>query len=159
MELPLMIPFTRSAYAVGLLALFSLGGCGPRYEWAETVEGTLSVDGKPVAEAHVEFVPEADSRAPHSSGVTDEKGFFRLVRNDDNKLPGAVVGPHRVLVFPGRPAGARNREQPDSGKTDSGKTGRTTVPPIYMTADKTPLKVEVKKDQTTYDLQISPSAR
>jgi hypothetical protein len=131
-----------------LLAL--LPGCGPRYDVAETVEGTLTRNGQPVPGAHVEFVPEADPQAPHSSAVSDDKGFFRLTRND-NQQAGAVVGPHRVLLFPGRAGSGRDREEVATSKA---LPAGTVIPSPYMNFEKTPLKVEVKKDQTTYDLQI-----
>lgn len=140
-------PLPAAALA-GLLA-FVAGCSGKPLVFTDTVEGTLTLDGVPVPDAHVEFVPDvpAGTKAPHSSAVTDAKGFFRLTR-DDNQQPGALVGPHYVTIFPGRPAQGRD----DPG----GQAGAALpVPPVYMNAAQTPLKVEVTKDQKTYDVRMN----
>jgi hypothetical protein len=101
----------------------------------------------------VQFVPVvADGvKAPISSGTTDEKGFFRLIR-DDNGKPGAIIGKHKVVVVTGRlDEGTRSRDEQESAP---GRTG-TVVPRSYSSVAQTPLEVEVKPDQTNYPLQIS----
>jgi hypothetical protein len=129
-------------------ALACAGGCGKPPAFTDTVEGTLTLDGAPLSAAHVEFVPEVPdgTKAPNSSAVTDANGFFRLTRNDNQK-PGAVIGPHRVIIFPGRPAANRD----DTG----GQAQAADVPPVYMNAAKTPLKVEITADQKKYDLRLN----
>src|SRR5262245_38990911 len=141
--------YSRTTFLVlGLVVLAS--GCRKRLEFADTVEGTLTLDGKPVPQALVEFIPEpqGDSKVPRSSSVTDAQGFFRLTR-EDNGQAGAVVGTHRVVVHPGRPAGSRKRGKGDGDQIDVGKPQPATIkiPPTYMSAAQTPLKVEVTKDQ------------
>jgi len=66
-----------------------------------SVSGTVSVDGKPVADAKVLFVPidqaGSDSdRSPVSVAKTDKDGRFFLETVDGRK--GAVVGRHLVYV-------------------------------------------------------------
>jgi hypothetical protein len=105
----------------------------------------------PVVGARVQFVPDAaiGAKVPISSGVTDEKGFFRLMR-DDNGKPGAALGKHKVTVIAGRLEGPRSRDdepaQPRSG---------TPVRKDYNSVASTPLEVEVKADQKTYPLTIT----
>ena len=142
---------TRSL-AVVLAGLLAAAGCSGRsLSFTDAVEGTLTMDNVPVADALVQFVPEVPdgTQAPESSGVTDAKGFFRLARGDNHK-PGAVVGPHRVVIFPGRAAQDRDDNAPE-------RTGPPAVPNVYMNAAKTPLRIEVTRDQKSYDLRINRS--
>ena len=62
------------------------------------VTGVVLLDGKPMPDALVQFLPDPDqgTRGPRGSGVTDADGRFKLVC--DNERAGAVVGVHRVLV-------------------------------------------------------------
>jgi hypothetical protein len=134
--------------------LIALTGCsGKHLDYADTVEGTLTVDNVPLSGAHIEFIPDlpSASHAPSSSAVTDSDGFFRLIRSDSH-LPGAVVASHRVVIFPGRSGGRDRDESPAEGRVEA---ARPAVPSVYMSAGKTPLQVEVKQDQQRYDLRIS----
>jgi hypothetical protein len=134
-----------------LLVLTSIlvlsAGCSHQ-TFTDAAEGTLTLDGAPLADVHIEFVPEVPegTSAPGSSAVTDEKGFFRLTRNDNHK-PGAVVGKHRVVVFAGRPAQGKDDMNPGSATIQ--------LPPVYANASKTPLLVEVTQEPKTYELRLS----
>jgi hypothetical protein len=143
---------------LGWLLLLLAGGCGPRPVYNEQVEGTLRFNGAPVPGVRVEFIPQVDAalKAPHSSGVTDDKGHFQLTC--DNGKPGAVVGNHVVVVYPGRAEsrGADDREPPPGGAP---ARPAAYVPPAYSTAAKTPLKVEVTTDKHAYDLTLNPAGR
>jgi hypothetical protein len=136
------------------LVVVLASGCGQRFEFADKVEGTLTRNGQPLPDVHVEFVPDPayGADAPHSSGVTDAKGFFRLTRNDKSQ-PGAVIGSHQVLLYPGRQGRGNDRGDADAGK--QAPSAALVIPSRYKSAAQTPLKVEVKKEQTTYDLQVN----
>lgn len=89
-----------------VLVLFLLvaGGCGGDSEQYETVpvSGVITCQGKPIANATVNFTPLAEAgRATGrpgrvALGMTDQNGRFRLTtyENDD----GAIVGRHKVTV-------------------------------------------------------------
>src|SRR5437763_16186290 len=104
----------------------------------EQVDGTVKLDGKPVANAVVEFVPSGDPKkqAPLSRGTTDDKGHFVLTC--DNKKSGAVIGKHTVLILVGR---SEDESKPVAA-----------VPNVYSNLAKTPLKIDVTADKHTYDL-------
>jgi hypothetical protein len=131
-----------------VLAL-ALGCSGKSLVFTETAEGTLTLDGAPVPGAHVEFIPDVPqgTRAPGSSAVSDEKGFFKLTRNDNHK-PGALVGPHHVVVFPGRAALSKD-------DTSGPASGTVQLPPVYSNATKTPLLVEVTQERKSYELRLN----
>ena len=85
----------RTAVCVGCLAgLIGLAGCNRGPAFAE-VNGTLKAGGKPLENVQVEFWPLTSG--PRSIGVTDKDGRFTLT-SDDGKHPGAVVGPHKVVL-------------------------------------------------------------
>jgi hypothetical protein len=140
----------KGALRAALAGLLAFGlGCGKPLVFTDTAEGTLTLDGAPLPGAHVEFIPNVPegTKAPGSSAITDEKGFFQLTRNDNHK-PGALVGTHRVVVFPGRA---------DQSKDDSSGTasGTVSLPPVYSNAAKTPLVVEVTQDRKSYELRLN----
>ncbi|MBI1246648.1 carboxypeptidase regulatory-like domain-containing protein [bacterium] len=67
------------------------------------VHGTVTVDGKPVADALISFKPEDSGR--NSFGRTNELGQYQLVYTND--MQGAEIGEHLVTIsnqpFPGQP--------------------------------------------------------
>lgn len=91
-------------YSYLLMALVVLAGCGETapYQLA-SVEGLVTLDGEPLPRMIVAFQPIAptgsESAGPGSVGHTNDQGRFVLntVRTDE---PGAVVGPHRILISP-----------------------------------------------------------
>jgi hypothetical protein len=150
----------RAAVWLGLGLVVSCTGCGdPAAQLNEQVEGTVSLDGTPLANVVIQFVPaaEGNKQPPGSSGYTDDKGKYRLAC--DNGKSGAVVGKHRVMVLTGRGEGNRGADDrdPESAKGTPGRRN-PAVPPAYATL-KTPLEVEVTPDRHTYDLQLTRTAR
>jgi len=137
--------------------LFLACGCGKTLVFNDSVEGTVKLDGKPLGNVHVQFVPdEPGVKVSGSTGITDEKGHYRLSR--ENGEPGAVVGKHLVVLVRGREARRALGEQVDGGADEPGsqaKKDRRPIPPIYTMASKTPLVVDVKPEQHTYDLEAS----
>lgn len=80
------------------LALVLMTGCGraPADDAPDLlpVAGKVVSNGQPLADAVVEFTPEAGGAT--STSVTDSEGYFELVYSDGRK--GAVSGQHRVRV-------------------------------------------------------------
>src|SRR5690349_16946793 len=76
---------------LGCLTLLSLG-CGSNLVPAE---GTVTLDGQPLANASVGFVPDEEGLQT-ASGTTDKNGRFRLMIGD--RKAGALPGKYKVLV-------------------------------------------------------------
>lgn len=77
-------------------------GCGTSEFELAPVSGTVTLDGKPVAEARVIFEPRREGQAaltagPGSDGLTDAQGRYSLTTSVGEEQ-GAVVGPHTVTV-------------------------------------------------------------
>jgi len=147
---------THGCLGLGLtLCLLAGGGCsrGPRL--AE-VEGTVTLDGKPLDNVLVEFLPEASagSSLRRSTGKTDAAGHFQLTC--DNQRPGAVIGPHRVLVHDLEPYGDKfvgrggSKDGPDATDRPPSR-----VPDRYAQASQTPLHQEVKAGPQTVQIELT----
>lgn len=89
------------------LLVAAIAGCGgSSYDYAP-MSGIVMMNGAPLADATVVFEPIAEDGAeesgPSSSGRTDAGGQFELKLADGTI--GAVVGKHRVRIWPQDTAG------------------------------------------------------
>ena len=85
----------RSVYYSATVMLCLLpAGCGPENDLA-TVKGTVTLNGRPLEGATVEFQPTAHGTAP-SAAKTDAKGRYELMYTFD--VRGAVSGEHIVSI-------------------------------------------------------------
>jgi len=113
------------------------------------VDGTVLVDGQPMGQVLVVFIPE-DPKLPQSFGVTDESGRFELRCN--NRRMGAAVGEHRVTLVDAAAApavGGRDDDPPPETSTPSRR-----VPGIYDRANRTPLRRSVAAGRQTIAIEI-----
>jgi hypothetical protein len=108
------------------------------------VSGTVTMDGKPLANVAVLFQPIGGTLnpGPGSSGRTDENGGYTLtVMGGGGK--GAVVGLHRVEVHPTVAGGTDDRRPPQ----------KMQIPLRYNY--KSELEFEVKRGNNTADLHLT----
>jgi hypothetical protein len=150
----------RRAVALALAAGATLlgSGCAPRPPAIVPAEGTVFLNGKPLPMARVEFIPELKNFGAeyNSTAVTDENGHFVLICAI-NQQPGAAVATHHVVVTEHVPDDLRGT----SGQAQTrqaeylAKLKNRPIPEQYGVFSKTPLTVEVKPGQTTYELQMS----
>ena len=119
-------------------------GCGRS---RTTVKGTVTLDGKPLPKAVVQFWPE-QGNASTAVTVTDAQGRFAT--------PLQPV-PFRVTVVAQVVEGKRvNPENPSGPLIDNYKD---IVPTPYRSAEKTPLRVEPVADTCTVaDFEIAGKA-
>ena len=80
--------------AVVGLALLPAAGCSDSGPELGTVSGTVTLDGKPLPKATIEFQP-GPGGSP-SYGDTDEDGYYELLYGIGK--PGAMVGKHEVRI-------------------------------------------------------------
>jgi hypothetical protein len=147
----------------GLGVALCLSGCAKVPPPVVDVEGTVLLDGKPLPQAQVEFIPELHGFGAEmiSQAVTDDQGYFHLTCAY-NDQPGAVVATHRVLVTdPPTPAEFRRQDEATQAKYTQYLAGlkNRPIPPEYATFSRTPLVVEVKAGQKTYELKLSRGKR
>jgi hypothetical protein len=120
------------------------------------VEGTVTVNGTPLAGVLVEFVPEREESLPTSNGLTDANGHYKMKCGLKN---GAYISKHRVVIHIGRSAGRGPEAPPDAGGAPQPKAAPKTnpvlaVPDQYKIAATSPLTVDVTADRHTYDLDL-----
>jgi hypothetical protein len=105
------------------------------------VEGTVTKDGRPLADIEVIFLTdiEAGTQGPRASGLTDEAGHYRLCTDAGDE--GAAIGQYRVCLL-----------DPLAKPETPAKEWR--VPPRYGSFNETPLRVEVHPDPQIIDFDI-----
>jgi hypothetical protein len=136
------------------LAAATVGGCqrGPTWSLAP-VEGTVTKDGRPLADIQVTFLVdvEAGMQGPRASGYTDAAGHYEVCTDAGDQ--GAVVGQYRVcLLAPdtndGRSRRAKRREvEPPASEA-------VQLPPSYSRFAETPLHVEVQPGPQVIDFDV-----
>jgi hypothetical protein len=145
-------PAARPFLFVLAIAAALLSGCGKSVTLGE-VDGTVRLDGQPLGQVLVVFVPD-DPQQPQSSGVTDADGRFKLRCN--NSRSGAVVGQHRVTLLDAAvaPGGRKRDDEPEEGAAPP----VSRVPEVYTRVDKTPLRQSVSAGTQSVNIDV-PSDR
>jgi len=91
-------PLCRAVLTSLSVVLLAAGcGGGPKLPPRAPVEGTVTLDGKPLPRGTVQFVPDQDKRTkgPPAVAQIDADGNYRL---STAGVEGAVIGWHRVAV-------------------------------------------------------------
>lgn len=101
------------------------GASGPKHKLAP-VAGTITLNGKPLANAQISFQPTAPASAtealPGSYGTTDANGQYTLqLVTADKAVIGAVIGSHRVAITVANEGG---------GGADAGPAARPKPNPV-----------------------------
>jgi hypothetical protein len=117
-------------------ALATFAGCGPGIKVAP-VSGVVTLDGKPLANAHLAFQPQAAKGTVNagtgSYAISDANGAYAL-RLADTDRPGAVVASHRVEINLRNEADDRDPRTRPPQKTLPVKYNRDSVLTFEVTA-------------------------
>jgi hypothetical protein len=138
---------TPTLICFGLAAML-LAGCNRGGLTLAKVSGRVTIDGRPVKEGVILFVPE---RGPGASGPIDDGRYFLTTRTAGD---GAVVGRHKVYFAPKPPPGDPNvaahetAAPPPPPKSDF-------PPPRYATPENSGLSVEVQPGANAADFEVS----
>jgi hypothetical protein len=106
-----------------LLAALPAAGCGKSSKIVP-VSGRVTLDGRPLAEARINFQPQGDALepGPGSFALTDANGEYTLELVGGGGK-GAYVGTHRVFI-------TKSTNQPNP-EDDRARAGPNLVPPKY----------------------------
>lgn len=86
---------------VVVLGLALVAGCGEKADLG-TVAGVVTLDGQPLANATVEFIPaDGDETRSSYDGTTDESGRYKLYFSAGKE--GAALGFYTVHIWPPEP--------------------------------------------------------
>lgn len=122
-----------------LIFPFLFAGCWNNAAPAK-VTGTITLDGQPVRDATVTFVPDSGERL--SQAMTDYYGKYEL--RFTAQLKGAVVGKHRVTIQTGSLEASAGSEAP---------TERETIPKKYNTESE--LTATLKSGNNVVDFELT----
>jgi len=151
----------RAGWTVfGLLAIVLVTGCGgssgPKLA---KVTGVVTLDGKPFADAYVNFQPIGTAENPNpgtgSVGRTDDQGKFRLFTERHGE--GAVIGPHRVriTIVPGKGTVVEETPNPLGTPDDApgrGKGERDPIPLEWNENSKVEFEVKPGTNEATFNI-------
>jgi hypothetical protein len=141
-------------------------GCGPKGPAVQMVEGTVSFDGEPVADAVVGFVPKGGSTGIPAVGQTDENGVYHLTSSQGGAWgKGAVTGEYDVRVskfldLDAIAAEKANKDKPlepgDPALAASGALAKPKhhLPEKYADEKTSGLTVNVKKGKNVFDFDL-----
>ena len=140
----------RLLSVAGCLTLtISLTGCGGQIaDLPElgTVMGTITLDGKPLANASVSFTPMSGR---HSGGTTDDQGYYSLQYTADES--GAKVGLHtvRINIAPEEDY----LDDSDEGSAAADDDAAAKLPVVYNR--KSELSADVKAGANTFHFYLT----
>ena len=156
--------FEGLRFVAPIILLMLASGCGDKRKTlgTEYVEGTVTVDGKPVAEATVTFIPVKEGEGTAAVGLTDANGVYKLtatVTGDTKAEPGAGTTPGEYYVgvtksTTAAPSAAHGAEV--KYESTAGKNAKLTheVPEKYNLAQKSGLKVTVTEGENKIPLEL-----
>mgnify|MGYP001245889079 FL=1 len=147
------------AAAVCSVALIAIAGCdsGPP---TGDVTGTVTMDGKPLTNAIVSFVPQSGGQT--AIGKTDSAGKYELYRRGER---GALLGTHTVVITtvqepvaaaPSMSSDSEEYLKQASGGNPSDYNQAIVKEPIPARYNKqSTLTMEVSKGKNTIDLELT----
>jgi predicted small lipoprotein YifL len=133
---------------VRALLLTSLAGCGGgvanKGPSLVPVEGTITMDGKPLAEASLMFGTGS------AMGETDASGHYELKAQGGKK--GCPAGEFKVVVEKWLNADGSVYRSAEMSPMDAG--AKQQIPPKYSNAEKTELKASVKEGGAKINFEL-----
>jgi hypothetical protein len=131
---------TSRIQTVGFAWLLVLVGCGGTRGDLAPAKGNVKLDGQPLADALVEFVPQ-DGKGVMSLGRTDKNGNYQMMAS--RSASGASRGPNKVRIT--------TYDILDSGGKQT--VVRERVPTKYNAA--TELMVTVEPRGNTFNFELN----
>jgi len=138
------VPLSLTLFSV--LALSTMTGCSSgKIDEIQTlpVEGTVTLDGQPLAMATVQFQPQS-GEGRSSAGRTDDTGHFELIFDSDRN--GALPGAHRVSI-------TAVREVPGKQDEEGNALTEQIVPAKYNA--RSTLTAQVSESTSSYDFALT----
>jgi hypothetical protein len=149
-----------------LLALAMLTGCGSGLKLVQ-VEGTLTLDGEPLALKGIFFVPEQGTPEHGAAGYSNKEGKYRLmaiVSGVTRDMVGVPPGRYKVTVSePMIPISEKDFEKPESPRQSDDPAPaigfptapqKQQIPRVYTSSTTTPLTLEVPENGGTLDIKL-----
>jgi hypothetical protein len=155
---------------MGLAACFvGMAGCGGQPTLnTEYVEGVVTLDGQPVPEATVTFVPVTEGQGASATGMTDQQGVYKLtaaVTGETAAVPeaGTLPGEYHVGVVKTIVETPMSEEEAEQAGVDYvpgdeyASAPKTTfvVPQKYNNPRESGIQVTVESGRNTIPLELT----
>ena len=149
----------RSIFSALLVGLLLCVGCGPkgRSLQVEYVEGVITLDGQPIGEASVTFIPvNGGDGTETAGGYSDAQGAYKLTSMNGDPEKGAIAGEYRTIVSKivvnDPTAGLSDEEAAKFSGVASTQT--QLLHKIYQDRKNTPLSFTVTKGKNKIDIEL-----
>jgi len=134
-------------------------GCGTKGPDVQFVEGRVTLDGTPLANATVGYTSAEATGLPPAYGVTDESGVYRLTSIGGRHGRGAVVGTFVVTVVK-----FETEDVPENEVRRAPPKVWTVVPELYCDIATSPLRATVGEGANTgaafdFDVPSKPAKK
>jgi hypothetical protein len=149
---------TRVRFWAGAVLASALvaAGCSKSPPGIVPVEGVVTINGKPLPNAEVQFVPMIQGFGGEyiATGTTDDNGRFKLTCNGQD---GACACENKVTVTdpltPEKLRGQSAEAQAAVAKFKASLKNRP-IPEVYWNLAQSPLSVKVSADRKDYELEL-----
>lgn len=158
--------------SVSLLVCFSLVilvvGCQPKGRGlkVEYVEGVVTLDGTPVSDASVEFLPVQSGSGEAAGGFTNAQGVYKLSSMNGDPEKGAIAGDYNVTVRKIEATSYLNDDgtfKPGAPKDSTGQLISTVqkdiLPAVYKDRNKTPVQLTVAPGNNKLNIELKKDAK
>lgn len=136
-------------------AVTALAGCGSGKLDTESVVGTVTLDGAPLAEAMVNFSPVEAGKGSPSYGKTDEAGRYKLQTMLGEADAGTTPGEYVVTVSKSVLKETGKTYTTSEGETKPEMTSEELLPEKYTNAKTSPLKATVVEGANELNFELS----
>lgn len=140
----IMACFNVRSFFAPIVCLAVLAGCGGGTDLPDIgdVSGKVTLDGKPLDGARIEFVP---AKGRPSYGLSDDEGNYTL--RYSASVNGAMLGKHKVAI--------RSEREPvlGEGDTPSVEARKELLPAKYH--EQSELTADVVAGSNTIDFQLT----
>ncbi len=146
----------RIAFSAFLLVLVSAIGCEQKNpSGIETyyVEGRVTLDGAPLTDATVNFVPKTAGMGEDAAGRSNAQGIYKLSSLRGLPEKGAMAGDYVVTVKKNEMVKLAVPKKTLDGEPIT-EDLKNAAPEVYATPANSPLKVTVVTGKNTIDLEL-----
>jgi hypothetical protein len=130
---------------LGLIGYFLLRSSDAR------VSGVVTLDGQAVADAEIVFLMDDEENPTPIVAHSDDKGKYKLIGNTARGIP---TGKYKVVIT--KLAGSDRTELKGEKLVQAREQGLlpNILPPIYGDRSTTPLQLDIRRGNTTVNLEL-----
>ena len=136
------------------LGLWAIAGCGRPYEGPHLlpVAGSVTLDGKPLSNAAIQFVAAGETKGLGGAALTDGAGKFKVTTPDGAHV-GLAAGDYSVVISKlVNPDGSDFIATPDLAPMDA--NAKELLPSVYSDPAASTLTARVRADSPPLEFKL-----